>query len=422
MLASFYFSEEWDLEEKNFIVQKTIYYMKKDDLPDFVQKPERFLYGEDGACIGYSYQKPEGTYLSLKELFQPEQMRQFHIDSSFLLQLAEKIWHMMQILEKKEIYSGFLGLDYIMVDPNEPFHRIWIKNPELFQAGELPSSHVWYPSDAKLFEDEFELFTAKSQRLADAKLIYKILTASVKGNAKIPPNPKMSEDSWMFWNILSKEWKDFFVHLAEEEMIYEKMEEMFAHAMNEEGSFDPGKRNTTSADEKKTVDICEKNREEWEKKKAYAMILLLRQAEKSSHDISRQLYLLQEKLEADPKLDYEQAFVLGDRHVYLRPFSYYPKEYRSQLPQMVAEYSFGEAMILSADLLESALKREERPSALYILLDGEIKNDKIFQIGLKKLEKLTKNWYTKLVLFSVSELRGEGYQKLEDLCRKGQLK
>lgn len=421
MLASFYFSEEWDLEEKNFIVQKTIYYMDKEDLPDFIQKPEALLYGEDGECIGYSYQKPEGNCLTLKQLFQPEQIKEYHIDNSFLFQLAEKICHMMQELGKKEIYAGFLGLDSILVDQEEPLKKIWIKNPELFQAGALPSSHAWYPSDAKLFEDEFELFDAKSQRMADAKLIYKILTASAKGNAKIPPNPNVSGESWMFWNILSKEWKDFFVHLTEEEVTYEKMEAMFAHSMEEEKSLDSSQGTTGSVDERRRTVACEKMQEQ-EKKKAYAMILLLRQAEKSSHDISRQLYLLQEKLEGDPKLDYEQAFVLGNRHVYLRPFRHYPKEYRSQLPQMVAEYSFGEAMILSADLLESALKREERPSVLCILLDGEIKNDKIFQIGLKKLEKLTKNWYTRLVLFSVSELRGEGYQKLEDLCRKGQLK
>lgn len=421
MLASFYFSEEWDLEEKNFIVQKTIYYMEKENLPDFIQKPAALLYGEEGECIGYSYQKPEGDYLTLKELFQPEQIKEYHIDRRFLLQLAEKICQMMQELEKKEIYSGFLGLDYILVDQKEPLKKIWMKNPELFQAGELPSSHAWYPSDAKLFEDEFELFDSKSQRLADAKLIYKILTASAKGNAKIPPNPNTSENSWMLWNVLSKEWKDFFVHLTEEEVTYEKMEAMFAHSIEEESTLDSGHKTTMSSDERRRTVACEKV-QEVEKEKAYAMILLLRQAEKSSHDMSRLLYLLQEKLETDPNLDYEQGFVLGNRHVYLRPFCHYPKEYRSQLPQMVAEYSFGEAMILSADLLEAALKREERPSVLCILLDGEIKNDKIFQIGLKKLEKLTKNWYTRLVLFSVSELRGEGYQKLEDLCRKGQLK
>ena len=69
--------------------------------------------------------------------------------------------------------------------------------------------------------------------------------------------------------------------------------------------------------------------------------------------------------------------------------------------------------------LNEALKREERPSVLYILLDGEIKNDKTFQISLKRLESLSKICYTRLVLIPIGHLRGEGYQLLSKICMKG---
>jgi len=73
-------------------------------------------------------------------------------------------------------------------------------------------------------------------------------------------------------------------------------------------------------------------------------------------------------------------------------------------------------------MMDAALKREERPSFLFILLDGEIKNDKIFHIALKRLEKLKENWYTKLVLVPTGQWKGEGYQLLKNICMKGNKK
>lgn len=407
MLETCYFSDEWNQEEKDNLIKKTIYYMEYENLPSFIMKPEQLIYDEAGHCVGYSYQMPSFACLTLKEVFQPENVEKYHLCSEELLSLAEKVLGMLKELAIRDIYPGFLTLDHILVDKEEPWKRTLISNPEYFQVGSIPSSHPWYPSDSRLFEEEFELFDAQRQKRADGKLIYKLMTAASKGNAKIPPNQKAQDYSWMFWNILSREWKDFFLSLPERDIAYEEIEALIRDSLEEENS-------STECD----VDFQKVS----QKKKAYALIVVLRQADKSVHDISRELYLLQEKLELHPQLDFDQGFVLGNKHPFIREFRHYPHEFRSQLGHVIAEYSFGEALILSAEMMETALRKEERPSFLCILIDGEIKNDKLFQTGLKKLEKLTENWYTKLILFPASELKGEGYQKLNDLCMKGNQK
>ncbi len=399
MFETYLYSDEWNQEERDNLIKKTVYYMERKDLPQNIMKPHTLVYGDNGVCTGYTYRKPEENLISLRDLFQPENLKIYHINQHILFKIAENVLNLLEALDKNEIFPGFMDLSYIYVPKNHPERIIYVFHPEYFQAGTIPSSYPWYASDIKLFEEEFELFDQDKQRKADGKLIYKILTASSKGNAKIPPNQQNQETSWEFWNLLSKEQKDYFKELATLNVDYKDIRILLESKNDREEVSEDGK----------TI----------RKEKAYALITVLRQAEKSVHDVSRELYLLQEKLELHPDLDFDQGFVLGNKHPFTRPFRHYSKDYRSQLGHVISDYSFGEAILIAVEMLEAALKKEERPSYIFFILDGEIRNDKIFHIALKRMEMLTEIWYTKLVLMPVDEFRGEGYHLLKDLCMKG---
>lgn len=411
MFETYLYSDEWNQEEKDNLIKKTVYYMEMSNLPEQIIKPQELIYGKEGKCIGYSYRKPDRDLISLKNLFQPDSMKQYHVEQSKLFEIGRQVLGLLRHLEKLDIYPGFIDLSYLYVSANLDDSNLYLFHPEMFQAGKIPSSYPWYPSDEKLFDEAFELFDKEKQLRADGKLMYKILTASSKGNAKIPPNPKNQEMSWNFWNLLSKEWKELFLNLKNKGISYEKMEE-------ETNQYFEKQRLKTVPMERPEKD---KNITDTDnvKEKAYALITILRQADKSIQEISRELYLLQEKLELHPQFHFAQGFVLGNKHPFSKSFRFYPKEYRSQLGHVISEYSFGEALIIASETLDEALKRDERPSYLFILLDGEIKNDKMFHIALKRLEMLKENWYTKLVLVPIGQLKGEGYQLLNHLCMKG---
>ena len=425
MFLTYLYSDEWNQEEKDNLIKKTAWFMEQTNLPEQIVKPHAFVYGENGRCVGYTYHKPVQELISLKELFQPENLSEYRIDSGILFQIAENVLKFAEILSGKNIYPGFIDLSYIYVPKTCPGKSFYLFHPEFFQVGTIPSSYAWYPSDSRLFEEEFELFDKWRQKTADAKLIYKILTAVSKGNAKIPPSQKTQETSWTYWNLLSREWKDYFSELGQKEADYDELRNMIRNSMGKHRvSTVPieitNENNLEQEADKTSQELSmEEKREEQPKEKAYALIIVLRQAEKSLHDISRELYLLQEKLEQHPSLDFAQGFVLGNKHPFTRPFTHYKKEFRSQLGHVIADYSFGETIIIGSEMMEAALKEEERPSIVFLLLDGEIKNDKIFHISLKKLEMLKENWYTKLVLVPVGNLKGEGYQLLNEICMKG---
>ena len=410
MEKKYYFSEEFTREEREVLAKKAEYYKDCDGLPAEVVKPICMLYEED--CIGYVGEGPDFPFLTLKELFSKENIEKYHVDGHLLLCIAKKVLYIMSELCEKEIYAGFLSLDSILVHGEKPAKAVMLAHPEYFQVGEMPSSYPWYPSDSKLFEDEFELFDSSAQKKADAKLIYKILTACEKGNAKIPPNSKNQEFSFLFWNILSREWKDYFLDLAEREVDYRELMDMLSASIEEEKSY-------MSPDEKRITDengiLMQK---EDDKPMAYAAIVILREAEKSAHDVSRELYLLQEKIESHPYYDFEQAFIMGDRHPFVRDFQKYSNEFRAQLAHSIRSYSFGEVLLIGAEVLEQALYREERPSVLFVLLDGEIRNDAMFLASLGKLKSLKEKWQTEIKLFPVREFKGEGYYKLLEVCEK----
>ncbi|MDO4556062.1 MAG: hypothetical protein Q4B70_13080 [Lachnospiraceae bacterium] len=400
-----YFLEGLEEEERLLLIKKIKYWMKEGGLPKEVRKPISLIYNDEDRCVGYSYEELEFPGISLKELFQRENMEKYHVDSHFLFRAAKRILSVMMELSSKKIYPGLMTLESIQIHTDRADKAVLFTQPEHFQAGEMVSTYPWYPSDSKLYEVEPELFDAHSQKKADGKLMYKILTAFPKGNAKIPPDPKKQELSYVFWNILSREWKDFFLSLSESEAEYENIMKLLQESIEEENYY------TDPADRKMTEEVRPFSIKK-ELPKAYAAIAVLREAGKSAHDISRQMYLVLEDLEEDGTYDYEEAFILGDRHPFARPFRRHEPGFRAQLAHKISAYSFGEVLLISSELLSQALLLEKRPSILYILLDGEILNDAMYQKSLEKLMELKEKYGTKIILCPAGEHRGEGYQRL----------
>lgn len=407
--GEYFFPEDLEQEEKKLLIQKTEYYRDRESLPKEIIKPVKLLYKEEENCVGYCFQKPDFPFLSLKELFQKEKMEQYHVDGHLLFSIAKKVLYILTDLAEEKIYPGFIDLSHILVHEKRPDKAVAICHPEYFQAGSLPSTYPWYPSDIRLFGGEVDLFDEVTQKKADAKLLYKILTVCEKGNAKIPPNPRNQELSYVFFNILSREWKDFFLNLESCEVKYENMMELLSQSIEEEKYY------TNPDDRKMTEEVILPKREKGDLKKAYASIVVLREAGKSAHDISRQLILLQEHLEEDTYYDYEQAFVLGDKHPFARNFSSYPEGFRSQLAHKINSYSFGEALLIGCEMTDQALKQKKQPAFFFVLLDGEILNDAMFRYSLKKLEELKEDQSVKIYILSTREHRGEGYLKMLEI-------
>lgn len=412
MEKMFYFSPELEEEERKMLEQKAEYFKNQENLPVEVVKPKKLVYNGDNLCVGYLGDAPDFPYMTLKELFSRENIERYHVDGHMLYFIARKVLYILAELCEKGIYAGFIDLSAIVVHGEKPEKAVRILHPEYFQAEEIPSSYPWYPSDSRLFPEELELFDADSQKKADAKLIYKILTASEKGNSRIPPNAKKQEISFLFWNILSREWKDYFLDLPNKPVEYEELLSMLARSIQEESSYmSPEERRLTEEREATTVHPEEKT-------KAYGMIAVLREAGKSLHDISKELYLLQEKIEQHPSYSFLQAFALGDCHPFVREFKEYPGGFRAQLAHVIGSYSFGEVLLMGAEVLEQAEKQKERPAFFFILLDGEVKNDAMFQASLKKLEYVKDRWQVNCCLLPTEEFRGAGFRELKRLCMK----
>ena len=104
------------------------------------------------------------------------------------------------------------------------------------------------------------------------------------------------------------------------------------------------------------------------------------------------LYLLQDELELENTLSghsCQQAFVFGNGAVQVKKFQRYHKDFRCQFPQVIRDYSAGEALIIGTDLLQEKKeelllknKGEKQQFYMYILMDGRIKNDQLFQVAL----------------------------------------
>lgn len=366
--------------------------------------------------------------ISVKSLFARKQMDHYHVDSLILKKIAMQVLHILRQLSECHIYPGIIDLQDLYVDMNNSQYGVVLLHPEKFQLLTFEQDYEWYPEDERIFGDAV-LFDEKLQQIADNRLIYKILVASARGNVKVPPLKTEADYSELFYNILSEEWKQIFER--REICSYEKLKQLLEDSIQIEEEF--ARMTKESLDEKSEQKKQEKTEKFQTKKESeeeqFALFVILRTELDNSQKISKMLYLLQDELELENTLlghSCQQAFVFGNGAVQVKKFQRYHKDFRCQFPQVIRDYSAGEALIIGTDLLQEKKeelllknKGEKQQFYLYILMDGRIKNDQLFQIALTKLKKVREEG-VELKLRMVDNIYCEACQKLKDVVEDAQ--
>lgn len=366
--------------------------------------------------------------ISVKSLFARKQMDHYHVDSLILKKIAMQVLHILRQLSECHIYPGIIDLQDLYVDMNNSQYGVVLLHPEKFQLLTFEQDYEWYPEDERIFGDAV-LFDEKLQQIADNRLIYKILVASARGNVKVPPLKTEADYSELFYNILSEEWKQIFER--REICSYEKLQQLLEDSIQIEEEF--ARMTKESLDEKSEQKKQEKTEKFHTKKESeeeqFALFIILRTELDNSKKISKMLYLLQDELELENTLlghSCQQAFVFGNGAVQVKKFQRYHKDFRCQFPQVIRDYSAGEALIIGTDLLQEKKeelllknKGEKQQFYLYILMDGRIKNDQLFQIALTKLKKVREEG-VELKLRMVDNIYCEACQKLKDVVEDTQ--
>lgn len=366
--------------------------------------------------------------ISVKSLFARKQMDHYHVDSLILKKIAMQVLHILRQLSECHIYPGIIDLQDLYVDMNNSQYGVVLLHPEKFQLLTFEQDYEWYPEDERIFGDAV-LFDEKLQQIADNRLIYKILVASARGNVKVPPLKTEADYSELFYNILSEEWKQIFER--REICSYEKLQQLLEDSIQIEEEF--ARMTKESLDEKFEQKKQEKTEKFQTKKESeeeqFALFVILRTELDNSQKISKMLYLLQDELELENTLlghSCQQAFVFGNGAVQVKKFQRYHKDFRCQFPQVIRDYSAGEALIIGTDLLQEKKeelllknKGEKQQFYLYILMDGRIKNDQLFQIALTKLKKVREEG-VELKLRMVDNIYCEACQKLKDVVEDTQ--
>jgi hypothetical protein len=366
--------------------------------------------------------------IPVKSLFVRKQMDHYHVDSLILKKIAMQVLHILRQLSECHIYPGIIDLQDLYVDMNNSQYGVVLLHPEKFQLLTFEQDYEWYPEDERIFGDAV-LFDEKLQQIADNRLIYKILVASARGNVKVPPLKTEADYSELFYNILSEEWKQIFER--REICSYEKLQQLLEDSIQIEEEF--ARMTKESLDEKSEQKKQEKTEKFQTKKESeeeqFALFVILRTELDNSQKISKMLYLLQDELELENTLlghSCQQAFVFGNGAVQVKKFQRYHKDFRCQFPQVIRDYSAGEALIIGTDLLQEKKeelllknKGEKQQFYLYILMDGRIKNDQLFQIALTKLKKVREEG-VELKLRMVDNIYCEACQKLKDVVEDTQ--
>ncbi len=366
--------------------------------------------------------------IPVKSLFVRKQMDHYHVDSLILKKIAMQVLHILRQLSECHIYPGIIDLQDLYVDMNNSQYGVVLLHPEKFQLLTFEQDYEWYPEDERIFGDAV-LFDEKLQQIADNRLIYKILVASARGNVKVPPLKTEADYSELFYNILSEEWKQIFER--REICSYEKLQQLLEDSIQIEEEF--ARMTKESLDEKSEQKKQEKTEKFHTKKESeeeqFALFIILRTELDNSKKISKMLYLLQDELELENTLlghSCQQAFVFGNGAVQVKKFQRYHKDFRCQFPQVIRDYSAGEALIIGTDLLQEKKeelllknKGEKQQFYLYILMDGRIKNDQLFQIALTKLKKVREEG-VELKLRMVDNIYCEACQKLKDVVEDTQ--
>ncbi|MGN0465003.1 MAG: hypothetical protein ACI4F9_01470 [Lachnospiraceae bacterium] len=401
-----------ELENKIIFLCSNHPFAKKVRKKDYLLLPKQTVLleeGEDSYTVGYTCEKLPFEGITLNQIFQKENIEKYHIDIGILYEIAIHLMEILKDLAMDDIYPGLLDLGSIVVPKENPTLDMKIIHVERFQYLRYEQSFPWYPCDERIFDEEVVLFHELTQWKANIKLLYKVLVAAEKENIKIPPR-----DSWeystIFWNILSPSWKERFLSIQTEEKIeYREVISELKQILVEEKKYD--RTNIGKIEEEKEA---EQRREEMR-----TIFVLLRGEEQSLKEISKELYLLMEKLEEDNEYRRKLSFVYGNKYIYAREFSYYKKGFRVQLQNKIKNYSFGEAILIAADLMEEELKKEEAKAEFYILVDGKIRKDAMFLYAVEKLKKLLENNKIQLSIIPIRECEGEAYGMLKRLNKIG---
>ena len=364
--------------------------------------------------------------IPVKSLFARKQMDHYHVDSLILKKIAMQVLHILRQLSECHIYPGIIDLQDLYVDMNNSQYGVVLLHPEKFQLLTFEQDYEWYPEDERIFGDAV-LF----DEIADNRLIYKILVASARGNVKVPPLKTEADYSELFYNILSEEWKQIFER--REICSYEKLQQLLEDSIQIEEEF--SRMTKESLDEKSEQKKQEKTekfqtkKEKESEEEQFALFVILRTELDNSKKISKMLYLLQDELELENTLlghSCQQAFVFGNGAVQVKKFQRYHKDFRCQFPQVIRDYSAGEALIIGTDLLQEKKeelllknKGEKQQFYMYILMDGRIKNDQLFQVALTKLKKVREEG-VELKLRMVDNIYCEACQKLKDVVEDAQ--
>lgn len=386
----------------------------------------------------FADREPEITSegISLKHLFTRKQMDQFHVDCLVIYQIAERVLHIMEELKKRHIFPGLYDLSDFYVNMKRGY-TLWLLHPEKFQLLHFEQDFEWYPEDERIFGD-VSLFDEKAQRKADTRLIYKVLTASTRGNVKIPPRMTETDYSQIFYKALPPEWKEIFD--MPEGASHEEMDCLLKECIAFEKKCAKEAKSRMDEqmkrEESKKAEILPKNdgskSTKTKRPPFYVLFVILRTETENAKKISRFLYEEQDRLEIETNLtgrECHQAFVFGNGVIKVKEFMAYPGGFRCQMEQEIREYAAGEALLIGAELMgEKMAEQETGPTPekpqrdkgeagyrICVLTDGSLKNDRMFSCALWQFEKLKQAGCEVNFLFE-KESQCEACQKLRVLA------
>ncbi len=371
----------------------------------------------------------KNNLLSLKDLFMKKNMDRYHVDCLTLYRIAENMVRIQKKFMDRHIYPGLYDPGDIFVNMDDSSLPLYIIHPERFQLLDMEQDYEWYPEDERIFGD-LVLFDRTSQALADQRLIYKILVASSRGNAKVPPRSSGQDYSSLFYGTLPPAWKEIFekgtvLTLPEWERELEvaiRLEQSYEREAEGMGTGEdsPGREEDSSV-------VCSKEDSPVRGKGVKVLFVLLRTELSNSLEMSRMLYEIQDELQLEQehgKFRLIQGFIYGDGVIRQKEFGEYPAGFRVQIPHEIREYSKVEALLVSCDWMDDELRtsvpdEKETSHRMYILSDGKIENNLMFRICLEKMKELIGK-DVRIRLVSGRDSACEGWEDLRKIIAEDQ--
>ena len=347
---------------------------------------------------------------SLKCLFGREKMDAYHVERKRLHFLALSVAALLEGFSQRGICPGLLDLEDLVVDPEREDSPVYLLHPQRFQLLSFEQDYEWYPEDERLLGvDPF--FDEDRQLLADMRLIYRILIGSCRGNVKVPPAKSDVDYAHLFYQQLPEDLKEIF----EKHKPCSRMQiiDRIKSQMMMDQAETVGKSGPDPEKERKEKQSAIANQP------LFCTFVLLRTQLHHPSGLEKIFYRQLGSLEDEVEMmggELYLSFVYGDQVVGARDFREYPPGFRFELPSDIKDYSFGEALVIARDLIADRMLRNQDEQCcyrLYLLLDGRIKNDRLFQRMVDELEHLKNRGLAVFLLES-----GECYcEAKEQLCR-----